>query len=186
MYKYDQIWVGTAALQFMGLENHLCSLETLIININGKKKIILVGISISQDFKCIVQMLISIVIIRVQGSNLRGGMDFQNRWGGPPKFWVLLHFYVTISKFFPILTSLRKGRGWGLQGLRRGSYPPPFGHVWSHCFPEEIIVKIYSVKQKMIGTPSVQQIKSRWCYTKKVDEAIQFFNEYFIPFLVHE
>ena len=24
--------------------------------------------------------------IRVQGSNLRGGMDFQNRWGGPPKF----------------------------------------------------------------------------------------------------
>ena len=37
----------------MGLENHLCSLETLIININGKK---------SQDFKCIVQMLISIVI----------------------------------------------------------------------------------------------------------------------------
>ena len=62
MYKYDQIWVGAAALQFMGLENHLCSLETLIININGKKKIILVGISISQDFKCIVQMLISIVI----------------------------------------------------------------------------------------------------------------------------
>ena len=53
MYKYDQIWVGTAALQFMGLDDHLCSLETLIININGKK---------SQDFKCIVQMLISIVI----------------------------------------------------------------------------------------------------------------------------
>ena len=124
MYKYDQIWVGTAALQFMGLENHLCSLETLIININGKKKIILVGISISQDFKCIVQMLISIVIIRVQGSNLRGGMDFQNRWGGPPKFWVLLHFYVTISKFFPILTSLRGGRGWGLKSLRGGSSPP--------------------------------------------------------------
>ena len=24
--------------------------------------------------------------IRVQGSNSRGGMDFQNRWGGPPKF----------------------------------------------------------------------------------------------------
>ena len=62
--------------------------------------------------------------IRVQGSNLRGGMDFQNRWGGPPKFWVLLHFYVTISKIFPILTSLRGGRGWGLQGLRGGSYPP--------------------------------------------------------------
>ena len=54
---------------------------------------------------------------------LKGGMDFQNCWGAP-KFWVLLHFYVTISKFFPILTFLRGGRGWGLRGLRGGSYPP--------------------------------------------------------------
>ena len=26
------------------------------------------------------------IVIRVQGSKLRGGMDFQNRWGGHPKF----------------------------------------------------------------------------------------------------
>ena len=31
-----------------------------------------------------------------------GGGHFQNRRG--PKFWVLFHFYVTISNFFPILT----------------------------------------------------------------------------------
>ena len=61
---------------------------------------------------------------------IKGGWIFKIA-GGPPKFWVLLHLYVTISKIFPILTSLRGGRGWGLQGLRGGSYPPspPFGHV---------------------------------------------------------
>ena len=51
-------------------------------------------------------MLNFLPTIRVQGSKLRGGDGFSKSLGGPPKFWVLLHFYVTISKFFPILTSL--------------------------------------------------------------------------------
>ena len=76
---------------------------------------------IARNIDIIGLFLSNIRYIRVQGSNLRGGMDFQNRWGGPPKFWVLLHFYVTISKFFPILAFLRRVEGGDSEG---GSSPP--------------------------------------------------------------
>ena len=49
---------------------------------------------------------------------------------GGPEFWVLMDFYVTISKFFPILASLRRG---GLRGLR-GPPSPPYGHVWCSLY----------------------------------------------------
>ena len=52
--------------------------------------------------------------------------------GGPP-FWVLLHFYVTISKFFPILATLRRVEGGDSEG---GLSPPspPYGHVWCSLY----------------------------------------------------
>ena len=42
--------------------------------------------------------------IRVQGSNLRGGMDFQNRWGGPLNFEFYCIFmlqFQNFSQFWP-------------------------------------------------------------------------------------
>ena len=37
--------------------------------------------------------------IRVQGSNLRGGMDFQNRWGGPLNFEFYCIFMLQFQNF---------------------------------------------------------------------------------------
>ena len=67
-------------------------------------------------------------IIRVQGSKLRGGWICKIA-GGPPKFWVLLHFYVTISKF----SQFWRVEGGDYKGSEGGHTPPlpPFGHVWA-------------------------------------------------------
>ena len=47
-------------------------------------------VTLCSCLNCLIGMYVSstspCLTIRVQGSNLRGGMDFQNRWGGPPKF----------------------------------------------------------------------------------------------------
>ena len=70
--------------------------------------------------------------IRVQGSKLRGGWIFKIA-GGPPKFWVLLHFYVTISKNFPICMCM---------GGKRGVKFPPLSPCSLHPLPPLREVKI--------------------------------------------
>ena len=65
-------------------------------------------------------------------AEIQGGGNFPNH-RAPPKFWVLLHFYVTISKFSPILASLRGGECGDSKDTEGGNHPlfPPCGHV---CF----------------------------------------------------
>ena len=74
-------------------------------------------------------------IIRVQGSNLRVGSNFwssegergvQGKIAGPPSnFEFLFHFYVTISKIFSILKSLRGVQSRSLMALGGGHPPLP-------------------------------------------------------------
>ena len=54
---------------------------------------------------------------------IKGGLDFQNRWGAPLNFefyCIFMWQFQKFSQFWPP----SGGRGWGLRGLRGGSYPP--------------------------------------------------------------
>ena len=67
--------------------------------------------------------------IKLLGSELRGGSIFEKFQEGCLNFWVLLHFYVTISKNFQISVFLR-----GRTPVSRGVCPlPPNLTYWYQC-----------------------------------------------------
>ena len=79
-----------------------------------------VFLSLSSDFLC----MYAHTFLRVQGEEV--GARFSKSQPPPPKFGILLHFFVTISNFFPILTP-----PWGSPRAQGGGWPPcpPFMHI---------------------------------------------------------
>ena len=69
----------------------------------------------------------------IKSGRSSGGLFLKN-FKGVPYFWVLLHFYVTISNFFQISVFLRGGQR-GDTSLQRGGLSPLSPSWFNICFP---------------------------------------------------
>ena len=84
-----------------------------------------VFLSLSSDFLCMYAH--TFLRVEIQGEEV--GAKFSKSQPPPPKFGILLHFFVTISNFFPIRVGLR-GSGGGDDPLS-----PIYAHMCMHAFP---------------------------------------------------